>query len=114
MHFWYSRANWIRKFVNTVAEIEQLMEKDHFSVDTIADLPVEESPEVPINEGNEGDVTISSQDQPTSSEELETSLPVDAATQSRRTHSIPRSLDAPLIVLAIHAGSYSRLDARTG
>ena len=68
-----------KTFFNTVAEIEQLMEKDHFSVDTIAEIPVEESPEVPINEGNEGDVTISSQDQPTSSEELETSLPVDAA-----------------------------------
>ena len=41
-----------KEFVNTVAEIEQLMEKDHFSVDTIADLPVEESPEVPISEGD--------------------------------------------------------------
>jgi TonB family protein len=90
-----------KTFFNTVAEIEQLMEMDHFSVDTIAEIPVEESPEVPINEGNEGDVTISSQDQPTSSEELETSLPVDAAPNH---DALTRSRDpwtTPVIVLAI-------------
>jgi TonB family protein len=90
-----------KTFFNTVAEIEQLMEKDHFSVDTIAEIPVEESLEVPINEGNEEDVRLSSQDQPTPSEELETSLPVDAAPNH---DALIRSRDpwtTPVIVLAI-------------
>ncbi len=51
-----------KTFVNTVAEIEQLMERDHFSVDTIAEIPVEESPEALLGEGHPGS---SSQYQPT-------------------------------------------------
>ena len=87
-----------KEFVNTVVEIEQLMEKDHFSVDTIADLPVEESPEVSIGES---DARISSQNQPTPDEERETSLPVDAVPNH---DALTRSRDpwtALLIVLAI-------------
>ena len=103
-----------KEFVNTVVEIEQLMEKDHFSVDTIADLPVEESPEVPINEGNEGDVTISSQDQPTSVKNWKLPFPSTLYPNHDALTRIPRSVDYTAHRLGNSAGSYSRLDARTG
>ena len=87
-----------KEFVNTVAEIEHLMEKDHFSVDTIADLPIEDSSEVPITEG---DARISSQDQPTPDEERETSLPVETVPDQNGLTESRDPWTTPLIVLAI-------------
>jgi TonB family protein len=87
-----------KEFTNSVAELEQLMERDHFSVDTIADLPVEESPELPISEDA---ARSSSQYQPSSAEELETFLPVDTVSNPEELIGSDDPWTSPLTVLVI-------------
>ena len=87
-----------KNLISSVAELEELMAKDHFSVDTISDLPVEEPPKTPISEK---DARISLQFQSTSAEMLETTSPVDTPP---RGDSLTRSADSwisPLTVLVI-------------
>ena len=96
--FLVQRSKLDKEFVTTVAEIEQLMERDHFSVDTIADLPVEESAEAPISEG---DARNSSQYPSTSAEELETSLPVDTVPNQNGLIGSHDPWTSPLTVLVI-------------
>jgi TonB family protein len=87
-----------KTFVNTVAEIEQLMERDHFSVDTIAEIPVEESPEALLGEEPPGSA---SQYQSTPTEEFETPPSVDPVPNEHAPIASVDPWTLPLSVLVI-------------
>lgn len=83
--------------LNSVAELERLMETDHFSVETIADLPLEESPKVPITEGYS---STSSPYRSPAADEIESPPPAESVSNN----ALPRPTDSwtsPLTVLVI-------------
>jgi TonB family protein len=84
-----------KQVVKSVAELDQLIESDHFSIDRIADLPIEEPPPAPITDTP---ARMSSERLPSSPEELANLARVD---QVLNRYALVGSDGRPLVTVLL-------------